>query len=100
MPSTRQMEKMAAAQSSKAPVTPALAPDDDLPPGAEVAPSCVAALQLTEIPQHPLRVSCRRCSRTVEIQKVDAIRLYGQYAVWKDVGQRLLNDTYTADGTS
>ena len=101
------MEKMAAAQSGKAPVTPALAPDNDLPPeywqalpedaGAEVAPSesSVAALQLTEIPQHLLRVSCRRCSRTVEIQKVDAIRLYGQRAIWKDVGQRLLDDTCT-----
>jgi len=35
----------------------------------------MAALRLTEIPQHLLRVSCRRCSRTVEIQKIDAIRL-------------------------
>ena len=101
------MEKMAAARCGRAPVTPALAPNEDLPPeywqalledaGAEVAPSeaSVAALQLTKIPQHLLRVNCRRCSRTVEIQKVDAIRLYGQQAVWKDVGQRLLDDTCT-----
>jgi hypothetical protein len=86
---------------------PALAPDDDLPleylqalleyAGADTASSesSVAACQLTEIPQHLLRVSCRRCSRMVEIQKVDAIRLYGQHAVWKDVGQRLLDDTCT-----
>ena len=99
------MEKMAAARSRKALITPALAPDDDLPPEywqalledvrADIAPSesSVAALQLTEIPQHLLRVGCRRCKRTVEIQKVDAIRLYGKHAIWKDVGQRLLDDT-------
>src|SRR5436190_18101627 len=40
--------------------------------------SSMAALRLTEIPQHLLRVSCRRCSRNVEIQKIDAIRLYGE----------------------
>jgi hypothetical protein len=107
MPSVEQMEKMAAAPGRKAPAAPALAPDDDLPPeywqallknaNAEIEPSgsSMAALRLTEIPQHLLRVSCRRCSRTVEIQKVDAIRLYGQHAVWKDVGQRLLDDTCT-----
>lgn len=84
-----------------------LAPDDDLPPeywqallenaNAEIEPSgsSMVALRLTEIPQHLLRVSCRRCSRTVEIQKVDAIRLYGQHAVWKNVGQRLMDDTCT-----
>lgn len=55
----------------------------------------ITALPLTEIPLHLLRVSCRRCSRTMEIQKVDAIRLYGQNAIWKDVGQRLLDDTCT-----
>jgi len=29
----------------------------------------------------------------VEIQTVDAVRLYGANAIWKDVGQRLLDDT-------
>ena len=107
MPSIKQMEKMAAAPGRKAPVAPGLAPDDDLPPeywqallvnaNAEIerSVSSVAALRLTEIPQHLLRVSCHRCSRTVEIQKIDAIRLYGQHAVWKDVGQRLLDQTCT-----
>ncbi|WP_213773660.1 hypothetical protein [Bradyrhizobium sp. dw_78] len=33
---------------------------------------------------------CQRCSRIVEIQKADAIRFYGQHAIWKEVGQRLL----------
>ena len=38
-------------------------------------------------------MGCRRCARTVEIQKADAVRLYGPDAVWKDVGQRLLDNT-------
>jgi hypothetical protein len=38
-------------------------------------------------------VSRSRCGRTVEIQKADAVRLYGPLAVWKDVGQRLLDNT-------
>ena len=50
-------------------------------------------LRLSEIRQHILRVSCNRCGRTVEIQKADAIRLAGAQAVWKEVGQRLLDNT-------
>jgi hypothetical protein len=69
MPSVKQMKKMAVTLNRKAPVTPALAPDDDLPPeywrglledsGSEVGPSgsSMAALRLTEITQHLLRVS-------------------------------------------
>jgi len=49
--------------------------------------------RLSEIQRHVLRVSCRRCERTVEIQTADAVRLYGGNAVWKDVAQRLLDDT-------
>jgi hypothetical protein len=49
--------------------------------------------RLSEIQRNVLRVSRRRCERTVEIQKVDAVRLYGPDVVWKDVGQRLLDDT-------
>jgi hypothetical protein len=49
--------------------------------------------RLREIPQHVLRVSCRRCERIVEIQKGDANRLYGQQARWKEVAQRLLDNT-------
>jgi hypothetical protein len=45
--------------------------------------------------KHFLRVGCRRCGRTVEIQKADAARLYGQDALWKAVGQRLLDNTCT-----
>jgi hypothetical protein len=43
---------------------------------------------LAEIQRNVLRVSCRCCARIVEMQKADAIRLYGREAVWKDVGQR------------
>jgi hypothetical protein len=39
-----------------------------------------------------LRVECARCSRCVEIQRLDAVKLYGPHAIWKDVGQRLLDD--------
>jgi hypothetical protein len=49
--------------------------------------------RLSEIPRHVLRVGCQRCSRIVEIQKADALRFYGLHAVWKDVGQRLLDQT-------
>ncbi|MCG2645833.1 MULTISPECIES: hypothetical protein [Bradyrhizobium] len=49
--------------------------------------------RLADVPQHLLRVSCRRCGRTVEIQLVDATRLYGPDAIWRDVGQRLLDNT-------
>ena len=48
---------------------------------------------LSEIQRHVLRISCRRCDRIVEIQKADAVRVYGGNAVWKDVAQRLLDDT-------
>jgi hypothetical protein len=76
MPSIKQMEKMAAL-NRRAPGAPALAPADDLPPeywqalledGAskvEPSKSSIATLQLTEIPQHLLRVNCRRCNRAV-----------------------------------
>jgi hypothetical protein len=39
--------------------------------------------RLSEIQRHVLRISCRRCERTVEIQTADAVRLYGSNAVWK-----------------
>lgn len=51
--------------------------------------------RLSEIRGHVLRVECSRCTRIVEIQKADAVRFYGQRALWKDVGQRLLDQTCT-----
>jgi hypothetical protein len=37
-----------------------------------------------------LRVECLKCFRCLEIQKADAVRLYGSHAVLKDVGLALL----------
>jgi hypothetical protein len=30
--------------------------------------------------------------RAVDIQRLDAVKLYGPHAIWKDVGNRLLED--------
>ncbi|MET4312718.1 hypothetical protein [Bradyrhizobium sp. RT4b] len=57
-------------------------------PGPEMRQRC-----LSEIRRHVLRISCRRCERTVEIETADAVRLYGANAVRKDVAQRLLGNT-------
>jgi len=102
MPTPKQMEKLAA-EAKRKPASPAGAPEEALPPeywqsllqdpralsgGLQTRQRC-----LFEIQRHVLRVSCSRCERTVEIQTVDAVRLYGGKAVWKDVAQRLLDDT-------
>ncbi|NYG44876.1 hypothetical protein GGD67_002324 [Bradyrhizobium sp. IAR9] len=102
------MEKMAAAVGRKMPPA-GQAPNDDLPPeywqalladarADEANPVALAsgrALRLNQIPKHLLRVGCRRCGRTVEVQRADAVRLYGPDAVWKGFGQRLLDNTCT-----
>ncbi|WP_407116146.1 hypothetical protein [Bradyrhizobium sp. LMG 9283] len=107
MPTPKQMEKMSAGVRRSVPPKPGLAPDDDLPqeywealladPRADAKPASPSAgtLRLSQIPQPILRVGCRRCARVVEIQKADAARLYGPDALWKDVGQRLLDNTCT-----
>ncbi len=107
MPTPKQMEKMAAVVRENVPRERGLAPDDDLPqeywqallndPRADARPASPSGrtLSLSQIPQHVLRVGCRRCARVVEIQKADAARLYGPEALWKDVGQRLLDNTCT-----
>ncbi|SCB54815.1 hypothetical protein GA0061098_103083 [Bradyrhizobium shewense] len=106
MPTPKQMDKLAALVGRNVPQRPELPPEADLPaeywqallddPRAEaLSVASGAALRLSQIPQHLLRVGCRRCARVVEIQKVDAMRLYGQEALWKDVGRRLLDNTCT-----
>jgi hypothetical protein len=109
MPTPTQMEKMAAAVDRKALPARGLAPDEDLPPeywqalldDPRADASCPGPgaagvrTRLSQILQHILRVGFRRCARTVEIQKADAVRLYGPDAIWKDVGQRLLDNTCT-----
>ena len=57
------------------------------------APTALDFRNLCEIQRHVLRVSWRRCERIVEIQAADAVRLHGPNAIWKDVSQRLLDDT-------
>lgn len=107
-PTVKQMQKLASSIGidQKTPPARPLGPADDLPveywrallddPRADTKPAPPGgALRLDQISQHLLRVGCRRCGRTVEIQKVDAARLYGANAVWKDVGQRLLDNTCT-----
>jgi hypothetical protein len=102
MPTPRQMEKLAGEAARKAPPS-AAAPDAPLPaeywdsllkdPRAGATSLQIRQRSLSEIQRHVLRVSCRRCERIVEIQTVDAIRLYGGKAIWKTVAQRLLDDT-------
>jgi hypothetical protein len=102
MPTPKQMEKLAA-EAARRPSLAAAAPDAPLPaeywdallrdPRAGATGAQVRKRSLSEIQRHVLRVSCRRCKRIVEIQTVDAVRLYGGNAIWKDVAQRLLDDT-------
>jgi hypothetical protein len=101
MPTPKQMEKLAS-EAVRRQAAPAVAPDEALP--AEYWDALLKdpragdgvrmrERKLSEIQRHVLRVSCRRCERIVEIQTVDAVRLYGGKAIWKDVAQRLLDDT-------
>jgi hypothetical protein len=102
MPTPKQMEKLAS-EAARRPTVPAVAADAALPaeywdsllkdPRVQINGAELRQRPLSEIQRHVLRVSCRRCERTVEIQTVDAIRLYGAQAIWKQVGQRLLDDT-------
>ena len=101
MPTPKQMEKLAAEAARRR--GPSAAPDAPLPaeywesvlkdPRADATGAQMRQRRLSEIQRHVLRISCRRCERTVEIQTADAIRLYGGNAVWKDVAQRLLDNT-------
>ena len=107
MPTPKQMEKLAAAVGREPPRTPTPGSADPMPTeywesvlrdplaDASAMPSgaSMRAQRLSRISQHVLRVACSRCDRIVEIQKADAVRLYGQDAIWKDVGKRLLDDT-------
>jgi hypothetical protein len=94
MPSPKQFEKMAQQQP-----VPAQEAEDGWwqsvlndPRAAGFPHLPIQQLRLNEIPREILRVDCIRCGRAVEITKADAVRLYGPHAIWKDVGQRLLDD--------
>jgi hypothetical protein len=58
-------------------------------------------MRLSEIPRELLRVECLRCFRCVEIQRLDAVKLYGPHATWREVGNRLLDHLFRSgrDGT-
>ena len=106
MPTPKQMEKLAA-EAARRPALAVAAPNAPLPaeyweavlrdPRAGANGAQMRQRRLAEIQRHVLRVSCRCCKRTVEIQTVDAVRLYGGNAIWKDVPQRLLAITRTAN---
>src|SRR3984885_13119941 len=96
MPTPKQMEKLAA-EAARRPGPAAAGPDAPLPgeyweyvlkdPRGSATEAQIRQRRLAEIQRRVLRVSCRRCERTVEIQTADAVRLYGGNAVWKDVAQ-------------
>jgi hypothetical protein len=108
MPTEKQMEKLAteaARRDASRPLhapSPTPGPADDMPQeywdavlrdprGRSRNGTPIQNRRLSEIPRHVLRVTCRRCDRIVEIQSADAMRLYGQHAIWKDVGRKLLD---------
>ncbi|MDT4737070.1 hypothetical protein [Bradyrhizobium sp. WYCCWR 12699] len=105
MPSPKQMEKLArAAEQCPKPPEAIAGPGEPMPDelwdavlrdprAAGRPPLPIQQCRLSEIPRHVLRVECLRCFRTIEMQKADAVRYYGPHAVWKDVGQRLLDQT-------
>lgn len=102
MPTPKQMEKLAA-EADRRQAPSAAGPDALLPaeywesvlkdPRTGATAAEARQRRLSEIQRHVLRISCRRCERTVEIQTADAVRLYGGNAVWKDVAQGLLDNT-------
>jgi hypothetical protein len=100
------MEMLASEAARQTPAKPEPGPADPLPEelwdavladprAAGRPPLPIQQCRLSEIPRHLLRVGCMRCFRIVEIQKADAVKYYGPHAVWKDVGQRLLDQTCT-----
>jgi hypothetical protein len=102
MPTPKQMEKLAA-QAARQAANSAATSEGAFPPEYWEAPlrderanavnAQMRQRRLSEISGHVLRISCRRCARTLEIQTVDAVRLYGGNAMLKDVARRLLDDT-------
>lgn len=110
MPSRKQIEKIGAgaAVGRNAPAAPTPGPADPMPreywdallrdASADARPPgpSIGTRRISQIGRHLLRVTCSRCGRIIEIQTVDAARLYGPDAVWKDVGQRLLDNTCQA----
>lgn len=87
------MEKLAA-DRPRALMSDGLGPDAALPqeywepvlpdPRADGKPWLpILQMRLSEVPRELLRVECVRCTRCVEIQRLDAVKLYGPHAVWE-----------------
>jgi hypothetical protein len=109
MPTPKHMERLANTAPVRGDVPPMPTPDqgDEMPPeywqavlddpradtGSRPNGPSIRTQRLADLQEQVLRVGCRRCGRTIEIQKADAIRLAGAQAVWKTLGQRLLDDT-------
>lgn len=96
MPTEKQMEKLASQRRPERPVRT----DEDAWWDAVLSDPAVQRSnwipiqqrRLSEIPREMLRVECIRCLRIVEIATSTAMRLYGPHAIWKEVGQKLLDD--------
>ncbi|MBR0852139.1 hypothetical protein JQ543_30695 [Bradyrhizobium diazoefficiens] len=107
MYSRKQIDKLAEiAEQQRKPSAPDPAPADPIPDGlwqsvlddprAAGKPKVpMQQRRLADIQRHMLRIECSRCSRIVEMQKAEAIRYFGAEAIWKNVGQRLLDQTCT-----
>jgi hypothetical protein len=106
MPKIKEMDKLAREAAVRRSATPDPAPGAPMPdqmwnsvltdPRESGEPKYPAEqCALADIKHHVLRVECQRCLRIVEIQKANAIRFYGERAIWKEVGQRLLDQTCT-----
>jgi hypothetical protein len=85
MPTQEQMEKLASDRLRT--VRSEMAPDGPLPKeywddvlgdprAAGKRGLQIQQMRLSEIPRELLRVKCARCSRCVEIQRLDAVKLY------------------------
>lgn len=109
MPTPRQMDQFAVAVGTQGSPTPEPGPAEALPPeywqallraaeadrGRLTPNGAAPAAVLSRISCPVLQVGCRRCGRVVEIERTDAIRLYGPEATWREVGRRLLDKTCT-----
>lgn len=107
MYSRKQIDTLAErAAPQPTPSAPGPDPSDQIPdalwqsllddPRAVLKPTVpVQQCRLADIQRHMLRVACSRCSRIVEMQKAEAIRYFGADAIWRNVGQRLLDQTCT-----
>lgn len=107
MYSRKQIDKLAGiAERQRKLSPPGPAPTDPIPeamwqsllddPRAAGKPKMrIQQCRVADIQRHVLRVECSRCSRIVEMQKADAVKYFGPDAIWKNVGQRLLDQTCT-----